>query len=177
MRCKIFSEAVNSRGILAVGDIDDFTLVEINNNSDILMALLAGFVNADGGYARVIFAATCFVNVILDKALETGVMLIYHVSNSSDRKVFGKLHNPTFEEQSETGAFSGPRHADSFYAMLAAPHPWQVGMDIGFVLEEVKVAPSSGRRIVGSSFRPAFRAGKLTASRKGELYMKFHSSG
>ena len=104
-------------------------------------------------------------------------MLVHHAGNSSDRQVLGELHNQAFKKESEAGTFPRPGYTDGLNAMLAALDAWQVGMYVSLVLKEVEMTPASRLSVVGSGFNFAFRAGKLAALRKGDFYMKFHSSG
>ena len=66
---------------------------------------------------------------------------------------------------------------ESLDSVFIAFKYWQISLYIGFVLEEIKIAPDSGHCVVDSSQYPAFRGNKLTATEKGELYMKHYDSG
>ena len=67
------------------------------------------------------------------------VVLPDQSSGCGDGHHFGKLHDKGFEEQGETAVGSGPRDSDAGSAVV----------EIGFMLEEVEVAPSQSFRIVG----------------------------
>ena len=103
-------------------------------------------------------------------------MLCDHASNDGYGQMLGKLYDPALKEKCEAGSLACPRHLYGLHAMFFALYAREIGMDIGFILEEVEMTPSSRRCVVS---RKAFvamvlRAGKLPSALEGDMDMQFH---
>ena len=93
---------------------------------------------------------------MFDETPEASVLLVYHASDGGHRQMLSQFHHQAFEKQGEAGTFSGSRNGECFDAMFATLNAGKIGVGVGLVLEEVKMAPDPRHGIVGSRLCPAF---------------------
>lgn len=113
----------------------------------------------------------------MDDSPKSRVMLSDHTSNDGYRKILGDFDDPALKKKREAGTLARPRHLHGrLHTMLFALYAREIGMDVGFVLEEVEMAPGSRCGVVS---RKAFatmvlRASKHPSSLEGDMDMQFH---
>jgi hypothetical protein len=76
------------------------------------------------------------------------VMFTNQARDVQDRHDFGKLHDKSLKQQGESAVRSGPRDRHPANTATGAVNTGSSGMETGFMLEEVQVAPSQFVRIV-----------------------------
>ena len=73
----------------------------------------------------------------MDDSPKSRVMLSDHTSNDGYRKILGDFDDPALKKKREAGTLARPRHLHGLHTMLFALYAREIGMDVGFVLEEV----------------------------------------
>src|SRR5262249_25378614 len=132
----------NSLRIIPFGDVDNLPGVDVDEQRNIVLAALGRrLIDGNAPQVREVHARHSRLNVVLDEAPQTRVMLPDQARHSSDRHVLDEGHDKRFEQKREAGSRSCPRHVDKAHAAVRTVDASDARMQEGLVLEEIEVAP------------------------------------
>ena len=170
MGLEVLGEGGDGGGIFAGSDEQDFSLVQIDEEGNVILAAAGGgLIDADLSDGRMVGFATRRIHVMIDDAPHAGVVFTDQSRDSQDGHGLGELDNEGFKQQGEAAFGPGPRDGDAVDAAEGTFDAGRAGMEIRLVLEEVQVAPGERFGVVGLAVGGgADRARKGGASREVE---------
>src|SRR5262249_8790247 len=138
----MISETSNSRRIIAFGDVDDLPRVQVDEQRDVVLAALGrSLIDGDASQVRAVHARHRLLDIVLDEAPQTRVVLADEAGGSCDRHALDEGHDERLEQKREAGSGPCPRHIDQAHATVTTIDAGDTRMQEGLVLKEIEVAP------------------------------------
>lgn len=139
------------RSMVAPGAGEEQALgIQIMDDRDVLMPLLgAGLVNTNSAHAAHVILGARQWDVMGDSCPKPFGRDAHQVRRLAHRQLPAQRQSQSLEQQGEAAAFPRPRHRHlGRLAAAAALDAGDFGMQPGFVLEEVEVAPAAGHTVM-----------------------------
>ena len=159
---EVFGKGIERLMISPLGDKEQALLLKIVHGRDVLLPFAqAGLVDADVAHTTHVVFGAGLIHVVLDappQGFAVGPQVPCRVGH---RQFFAQAQRQCFKQQREAAALTRPGHEHlAGLATGAAGHTGNIGMQPGFELEEVQVAPGSAHAFVDALVHhAAMRAG------------------
>src|SRR5271157_166249 len=108
-------------------------------------------VDPNGFRQRIVSLVPSSFDIVLEYSPQPGIVLINNPRNGLDRHILHHHHHQCLEEEREAAPRTGPRYGDLFDTTLLALHARHPGAEIGPILKEVQMTPSSLLSIVSAA--------------------------
>lgn len=170
MGAEVLSEGGDGGGIFAGSDEQDFALLEIDEQGNVVLAAAgSGLIDADLSDGGMVGLAAGRIHVMVEDAPNQGVVFTDQARGGQDRHGLDESEDEGFKQQGEAAVRPSPGYVDTVYAAPRTLDAGGAGVEKGLVLEEVQVAPSEGFGIVGFAGSGAEGTSKGSAARKVEV--------
>ena len=118
---EVVDEGGDGVGVLAVGDVDDAALIDVDEQGDVVVAAAGGgLVDRHAAQLGKVHAGDGGIDVVVDDAPQAGVVLAEEAGDGGDRHVGDERHGERLEQQGEAGAGARPRDGDEVDAAILA---------------------------------------------------------
>ena len=142
MSLEVFAEGTEGLGFTALGGEEHPCLVQVHEEGEVLMpGAQAGLVHSDPPNVLVAHLGAGLARVVMDHAPETRVVLTDDPRHGRHRHALHEREHQRLEEEGEAATGAGPGHLRELDPAARAGHPWDAGMQVSLVLEEVQVPP------------------------------------
>ena len=151
--------------------------VEIIKNSDVrLAAPTSGLIDADRENPGMTFLGACLADMMVDHAPQSAAAHAQQSAGRQHRHGRRQHQRQGLEQQREVTPFARPRHGNLRHlAATGTGHSRHLGMQVGFVLEEIQMAPRA-RQAVVQRLR-ARTTGRTGMNGGAKSYLEVDSSG
>jgi len=172
---QVIVKSLDRWGIFALCGKQHFRGCKINKQRYIVVTTLAcGFIHTDGGDCRVVLLVARLLDIVVNDAPDTGVMLSDHSSNRVNRHGLCHHHDHCLKQKREAALRARPgKWLQLENTTFRAGYPRYTSSQISHVLKEVEMPPRRLCGIIGfQATTTTFRATEGASRRKVDFYVQ-----